>query len=232
MEGKKMTLGHGPREKMREAGPEFLSDAELLALVLATGTRHLGVAQLAETVLDRYGGIRGLARRSCGEIRRVDGLGLAKATRVAAVFELGRRLAQRPLPVGTLIRSASDVAEHYAPHLRDRKQEVFMALLLDGRHRVIRSVRIAEGCLNAAIVHPREAFRPVVLEAAAAVIYVHNHPSGDPSPSDEDLALTQQLLEAGRLLAIDVVDHVIVGDTSHVSLAATGWTKVLPPYPG
>ncbi len=107
-----------------------------------------------------------------------------------------------------------------------------MALLLDGRHRVIRSVRIAEGCLNAAIVHPREAFRPVVLEAAAAVIYVHNHPSGDPSPSDEDLALTQQLLEAGRLLAIDVVDHVIVGDTSHVSLAATGWTKVLPPYPG
>jgi DNA repair protein RadC len=216
-----------PRERLRSAGAAALTDAELLALLLATGTRQQPVTVLATDLLRAGGGLRRLSAMPSGQLQRCSGLGPAKASRIAAAFEIGRRVAQRPLPAGVPIASAADVAAHFEPHLRDRKQEIFLTLLLDGRHRLLRAVRVAEGCLTAAIVHPREALRPGVIEAAAALIFVHNHPSGDPTPSPEDLALTRKLVRAAQLLAIDVLDHVIIGDGVHVSLASEGLMEPL-----
>ena len=211
-----------PRERLRSLGAISLSDEELVALILATGARNTPVVELAGRLLKEGGGLRRMSARSVGELERYHGLGPAKASRVAAAFEMGRRVAQLPLRAGASITSAADVAAHFGPHLRDRKQEVFLTLLLDGRRRLLRAARVAEGCLTAALVHPREALRPGVLEAAAAVIFVHNHPSGDPTPSPEDLDLTHQLVQAADILAIEVLDHVIVGDDAHTSLLAEG----------
>ncbi len=211
-----------PRERLRALGPIALTDAELLALILATGARGVSATELAGRLLEWGGGLRSLGCRGIGELERCHGLGPAKASRLAAAFEIGRRVARMPLHAGASIASAADVAAHFGPHLRDRKQEVFFTLLLDGRHRLLRSARVAEGCLTAALVHPRDALRPGVLEAAAALIFVHNHPSGDPTPSPEDLDLTHQLVEAADILAIEVLDHVILGDSAHTSLAAEG----------
>ncbi len=217
-----------PRERLRSAGIAALTDAELLALLLATGAKGQPVTLLAANLLRSGGGLRRISSMPSGQLEQCAGLGPAKASRIAAAFEMGRRVAQRPLPAGQPIASAADVAAHFEPHLRDRKQEVFLTLLLDGRHRLLRAVQVAEGSLTAAIVHPREALRPGVIEAAAALIFVHNHPSGDPSPSPEDLALTRKLVRAARLLAIDVLDHVIIGDGQHVSLASEGLMEPLP----
>lgn len=217
-----------PRERLRDEGADALSDEELVALLLATGARGLSATELARQILWEGGGLRRVATRTVGELRQYHGLGPAKASGLAAAFEIGRRVAQRPLRTGVAVHSAADVAAHFGPHLRDRKQEVFLTLLLDGRHRLLRTVRVAEGCLTAALVHPREALRHSVLEAAAAVIFVHNHPSGDPTPSTEDLNLTRQLVQAARILAIDVLDHVIIGDDCHASLAAQGLIEPEP----
>lgn len=211
-----------PRERLRALGAVSLADEELMALILATGARNTPVIELAGRLMKEGGGLRRMSARSVGELERYHGLGPAKASRIAAAFEMGRRVARLPLRAGESITSAADVAAHFGPHLRDRKQEIFLTLLLDGRRRLLRAARVAEGCLTAALVHPREALRPGVLEAAAAVIFVHNHPSGDPTPSPEDLDLTHQLVRAADILAIEVLDHVIVGDGTHTSLLAEG----------
>jgi DNA repair protein RadC len=212
----------GPRERLLEAGPEALSDRELLALLLCTGTSGRSAEGLADDLL-AAGGLAALATSSEGELQGRPGIGPAKAATLLAALELGRRLAARRLQEGDRFSGPEDVARHFFPRLRDAPCEQFHAVLLDGRHRVKRVVLVSQGTLTASLVHPREVFRPALREAAAALVVVHNHPSGDPTPSQEDRQVTERLQRAGELLGIPLLDHVVVAEQGFVSLREKGW---------
>jgi DNA repair protein RadC len=212
-----------PRERLFRFGAHTLSDAELVAILLRTGDAASGqnALDMARALLNRFGGLRGLAGREVQELCRMQGMGFVKAAQVAAAIEIGRRL-EAPDIDRVSFTSSVDVARYFSPRLRDLKKEVFIVLLLDARNRLIRSVTVSEGSLTSSIVHPREVFKPAILESAASVIFLHNHPSGDPAPSQDDLKITAQLVEAGRLIDIRVLDHIIIGHRSFVSLAGKG----------
>jgi len=213
-----------PREKLLRHGPERLSDAELLALILRTGdhaSRRNALDQ-ARLLLGHFESLARLSVACTQELCAFQGIGPAKAAELQAVFELARRLPCEDLLPGTPLLSATDVYRHLHPRLQTLKKERFLVLLLDCKHRVVREVVISEGSLTASIVHPREVFNPAVRESAAAVILAHNHPSGDPTPSREDLALTARLRQAGELMGVRVLDHVIVGRNRFASLAELG----------
>lgn len=218
-----------PRERLDALGPESLSDAELVALLLRTGSPGQPARDAAHALLRRAGGLRGLARAAPAELRRQHGVGAAKAASLVAAFELARRLASGRLRPGDAIRGPGDVHRHFYPRLRDAPHERFLVVLLDGRHRVIRPVLTSLGTLTASLVHPREVFGPALREPAAAVVLVHNHPSGDPTPSREDREITARLAAAGELLGIPVVDHVVVAEQGFVSLREDG--GLVPPAP-
>lgn len=213
-----------PREKLLHAGPAALGDSELLALILRTGsTSPPGNAlDLARQLLARFGTLTALTGATCAELCELSGIGPAKAAELMAVGELARRLSATPLRPGERFTSSGAVFAHFHERLRDCRKEVFLTLLLDSKNRLLREVRVSEGSLNASIVHPREVFAPVVRESAAAVLLVHNHPSGDPTPSREDLELTGRLRDAGDLMGVRVLDHVIIGRGCYVSLADRG----------
>ena len=213
-----------PREKLLSRGPTTLSDTELLALILRTGHAGKGASalDLSRQLLMRFVSLRGLASASAAELCQVPGIGPAKAAEVLAVGELARRFAVTPLSPGARFTSSSEVFAHFHELLRDRKNEVFLSLLLDSKNRVLREIQVSEGSLNASIVHPREVFKSVIRESAAAVLFVHNHPSGDPEPSREDLELTARLRDAGVLMGIRVLDHIIIGSGRYISLADQG----------
>lgn len=213
-----------PREKLLNQGPESLTDAELLALILRTGDAASGTTavDLARTLLGRFGSLRELALAGTRELCCQAGIGPAKAAELQAVFQLARRFSVRSLQAGERYLSSGDAFGHFHERLRDQRKEIFLALLLDSKNRLLREVRISEGSLTASIVHPREVFVPVVRESAAAVLFVHNHPSGDPTPSREDLEITRRLKEVGDLMGVRVLDHIIIGNGSYVSLADRG----------
>jgi DNA repair protein RadC len=210
-----------PRERLWTLGASALTPAELLAILLGTGSAGSDAVTLAATLLERSGGsLRGLAARPSAELTRTLGVGPAKAARLVAAFELATRLWQeqrRPLPA---IRDPADVAALLGPRLRDLPVEEFHLLALDSQARVIRDVLVSRGLLNSSLVHPREVFRSAIAEAAAGIIVAHNHPSGDPTPSPEDRAVTRQLVEAGRLLDLPV--YVIVAGDRFLSFASAG----------
>ncbi|MAG31425.1 MAG: hypothetical protein CL908_11125 [Deltaproteobacteria bacterium] len=211
-----------PRERLDREGARVLADAELLALVLRTGDRKQDAWALARSVLERFDGLVGLAAASGPEIEAVDGLGPAKAASLRASFELARRIEEAPLERGKPIRGPNDVQRHFLPRLRALQQESFQVLLMDGRHRLICVEQVSIGTLTASLVHPREVFRQAVRNAAAALLLVHNHPSGDPSPSAEDRAVSERLRVAGELLGIRVLDHIIVSDSGYYSFREAG----------
>jgi DNA repair protein RadC len=211
-----------PRERLARLGGEALSDAELLALLLRTGGRGADALGVASAMLAERGGLLGVARSLPGELAAHAGIGRAKAASLAAALEVGRRVAARTLREGDALRSPADVHRAYHPRLRDALHERFVVVLLDGRHRVLRDVTVSQGTLTASLVHPREVLRPAIRESAAAVILVHNHPSGDPTPSREDRLVTRRLARAGALLGVEVVDHVVVAERGYVSLRETG----------
>ncbi|GAB4183028.1 MAG: DNA repair protein RadC [Geothermobacteraceae bacterium] len=213
-----------PREKLLRRGPENLSDAELLALVLRTGDAASGASALgqARELLARFGSLRRLGNARPGELQQVRGIGPAKTAELIGVFELARRFAADPLRPGARYSCSEEVYRHYHERLRDRKKEVFLTLLLDAKNRVLREIQVSEGSLTASIVHPREVFAPVIRESAAAVLFVHNHPSGDPTPSREDIELTRRLRQAGEMMGVRVLDHVIIGNGDYVSFADRG----------
>ncbi len=214
-----------PREKLLKRGVGALSDAELLALVLRTGDAAAGKSaiDLGRELLERFNGnLRELAQAELHELQQIKGLGPAKATSVKAAFALGSRFQARKLETLERFTSPAQVFDFFHHELRDSRKELFLALLLDGKNRITRKVQISQGSLNQSIVHPREVFAPAVRESAAAVIFIHNHPSGDPAPSREDREITRRLKEAGDLLGIRVLDHIIIGDGSYFSFVESG----------
>lgn len=214
--------GDGPRERLAALGARSLSDAELIALVLRTGDRERDALAVGRAMLLAHGGLRGLAAALPCELARAPGLGPAKAASLVGALELGRRSATRRLERGARFGGPADVHAHFAARLRDLAQERFFVVMLDGRHRVIGEQTVSQGTLTASLVHPREVFRPALRAAAAAVVLVHNHPSGDPDPSGEDRQVTARLGRAGELLGVRVVDHVIVAAAGFFSFREAG----------
>lgn len=208
-----------PRERLLERGADGLSDAQLIAILLRTGRKRQSAVELAARILAQFGDLRGLTQASTAELCRIDGVGPAKAAQLKAAHELGRRVASAPLRVGTPIESSAAVFEHFGPLLKGLNQERFVGLYLDGKHRIVLERTISEGSLTASLVHPREAFAPAVRASAAAVIFLHNHPSGDEVPSREDRELTARLAACGRLLGIPMLDHIVVGAERYFSFA-------------
>lgn len=208
-----------PRERLRAVGARNLSLVELLSLLIGSGTALVPVHRIAEALVERFGSLERLAAADVAALEEVVGVGVAGAARVTAALELGRRSATDHA-ADVPIRGPADVFHRMGPRLRDVPQEEFHALLLNTRHRVVREVLVTRGILDASLIHPREVFRVAVGEGAAGVILVHNHPSGDPTPSAEDRAVTRQLADAGRALGIPVVDHVVVGRGGYTSLAS------------
>jgi DNA repair protein RadC len=212
-----------PRERLYSDGAGALASRELLAILVGSGRTGASAVDIAGDLLHGAGGsLRRLAAANPAELAAVPGIGPAVAARISAALELGRRLAREgPLERGR-IRGPRDVYERCAPGLRDLAQEEFRVLMLNTQHAVVREQVVTRGTLDTSLVHPREVFRAAITESAASLILVHNHPSGDPSPSAEDRAVTRQLAEAGRLLGIPVLDHVVIGDGRYVSFVEAG----------
>ncbi len=207
---------------MKELGAEKLSNAELLAILLRTGCRDETAVHLAERVLHRAGGMRHLPGCTLEELQLIKGIGLAKAVQLKAAIEIGRRLAAAMNADGTPLSSPGDVAALLMETMRYYNKEYFKVILLNTKNQVISIEEISVGSLNSSIVHPREIFNLPVKKSAAAVILVHNHPSGDPTPSREDLEVTGRLVEAGKIMGIEVLDHVIIGEHRYLSLKEEG----------
>jgi DNA repair protein RadC len=212
-----------PRERLWSLGAVALTTAELLAIVLGTGGGGQNVIAVASALLEgSEGSLRRLARRPAAELLRSRGIGPTKAGRLLAAIELGVRHAREERPSVLRIRQPEDVVHLLGDKLRDLQVEEFHLLALDSQSQVLRDVLVTRGLLNSSLVHPREVFRPAIAEAAAGIIVVHNHPSGDPTPSAEDRAATKQLVAAGQLLDLPVYDHVIIAGDKFVSFAAAG----------
>ena len=218
--------GDRPREKLLIRGAMALSDAELISLILGTGTRTragpVSAVRLGKVLLRTFGSLHDLSRRELKEWMRVDGIGPAKSAQLAAAFEIGRRVASQQTGPRVQVRAPEDVAAVFGPLMRDLKQEIFKVVLLNTANIIIGDYTTSRGGLAASIVEPRAVFRQAILENAAAVICLHNHPSGNPEPSREDIRITRQLVEAGKLMGIPVHDHLIIAGSEYTSLAERG----------
>jgi DNA repair protein RadC len=211
-----------PREKLARVGAAALGDNELLAIVLGHGRAHASALDLANAVLAEAGGLHGLMRVRYESLTRLHGIGAARAAQVAAAIELGRRTLTRAGRERVQLLSPRSVAEYLLPLYGGQPVEQFGVVLLDTKHRVLRTRVLSVGTLDASVVHPREVFREATAANAAAIVVFHNHPSGDPEPSDDDEILTRRLIAAGVLMGIDVVDHIILGDVRYCSLREKG----------
>jgi len=211
-----------PRERLINEGPEALSDIELLAILVRTGTASASAVTVATALLGRFGDLRTLLQSSAEELSSVKGIGPAKAAQIKAALEIGRRVSATSAGVRVSIRSPEDAAGIVMEEMRHLDREHFYALILNTKNQVIARERISVGTLNTSTVHPRELFKAAIRRSAAAIILVHNHPSGDPSPSGEDREVTVKLVEAGKIMGIQVLDHIIIGDNIFVSFKAEG----------
>ena len=212
-----------PRERLKGLGPQALSAVELLAIVLGSGTGTSSAISVAQAVLGRAeGSLRRLALLPVAALTGVPGVGPARAVAIHAALELGRRLADEGRDEGAPIRSPRDVYHAYVGRLQDLPVEEFHVAVLDAQHRLERDILVTRGILNSSLVHPREVFREAIAERAAAIVLVHNHPSGDPTPSPEDVRLTSAVREAGELLDIELLDHLVIGRADFVSLRERG----------
>jgi DNA repair protein RadC len=216
-----------PRERLLKKGANVLSNAELLAILLRTGTREDSVLHLAEKVLAMYKerGFLSIMRISPGELSGIKGIGEAKAATIIAAVELGRRLSEKVSEKRYVIHGPEDAAVYVMPRFRYETKEHFAVMLLNTKNHVLSVHVVSIGSLSASIVHPREVFREAIQNAAASVILLHNHPSGDPSPSREDILVTERLVKAGKIMDIPVLDHIIIGDEKYISLKEKGMVK-------
>jgi DNA repair protein RadC len=215
---KDLLLGDRPREKLRHHGAAALGDNELVALVLGSGSRRGDALSVANAVLAAFGGVPGLRRCSIDELVRIAGIGRARAAQIVAALELGRRSLAGPPGERCQIRTPREAAEYLLPRFGSGALEQFGIVLLDTKHRVLRTAVLALGTQNSCAVEPRDVFREAAIGGAAAIVIFHTHPSGDPSPSPDDVDVTRRLVAAGVLMGIDVVDHLILGDSRYWSL--------------
>jgi DNA repair protein RadC len=211
-----------PREKLERLGAAGLGDNELLALVLGSGSRHGDALALANRVMESAGGLHGLTRAGVHDLQHVAGVGSARAAQVLAAVELGRRTLVRAAAARPRLIHPRQVAAYLLPQYGTGAVEQFGILMLDTKHRLIRIKIVSTGSLDQTIVHPREVFREAAAASAAAIVLFHNHPSGDPSPSSDDLLLTTRMVNAGDIMGITVVDHVILADQRYFSLVEAG----------
>ena len=211
-----------PRERLQEHGAGALSVQELLAVVLGRGISGESVTVTTQRLFDHFGTLRGVANATVEELCQVRGIKLAKASQIKAVFELAGRLESNPDGDKRPVKTPEDAMNVVREQLRGMKKECFLALLLTTRGKLIKMVEVSVGSLDSSIVHPREAFREAMTASAASVVFVHNHPSGDPSPSAEDVKMTERLVQVGQLVGIDVLDHVIVCDGGFTSMKRKG----------
>ena len=218
-----LPLSERPRERLQKLGVEALSAQEILAVILGRGVSGESVMVTAQRLLSRFGSLKGLASASVEELSEVRGIGLAKAAQLKAAFELASRVeGYQEAGDKPVVKTPEDVASLVRRRLKDKKKEYFLALLLDTRNQLIKVAEISIGSLEASIVHPREVFKEAISASAAAVIFAHNHPSGVPEASEDDINLTKRLAEAGEIVGIDVLDHIIIGDKKYLSLKREG----------
>jgi len=214
-----LPISERPRERLQKFGVEALSAQEILALILGRGIAGESVIVTAQRLLSQFGNLKGIASASVEELSQVKGIGIAKAAQIKAAFELANRLVgysetgKKPV-----VKTPEDVVSLVAGRLKGKKKEHFLVLSLDTRNQLIKVSEISVGSLDTSIVHPREVFKEAISASAASVIFVHNHPSGDPEASAEDIELTKRLTQAGEIVGIDVLDHIIIGDKQHLSL--------------
>ena len=217
-----LPISERPRERLQKLGVEALSAQEILALILGRGIAGESVVVTAQRLLSQFGNLKGMAGASVEELSQVKGIGVAKASQIKAAFELTNRLEGRPESARSVVKTPDDVAALVQGRLRGKKREHFLALLLDTRNQLIKTAEISVGSLDTSVVHPREVFKEAVSASAALVIFVHNHPSGDPEASEDDIKLTKRLDEAGEIMGIDVLDHIIIGDGKFLSMKREG----------
>ncbi|NLM98193.1 MAG: DNA repair protein RadC [Halanaerobiaceae bacterium] len=219
---KEMPADERPREKLIKFGAESLTDAELLAIIIRAGNKKRTAVELSQDIINHYGGIKALNYLDVEEMKKVKGIGDAKAVQVKAAVELGRRLASLNHEKKNIVKSPGDVAQLLMPGFRYLTQEVFKIILLDIKNQLIAMPVISKGGLSSSIVHPREVFKEAIKHSSAAIILAHNHPSGIPEPSRDDLKITKKLVDAGEIIGIEVLDHIIIGDGIYVSLKEKG----------
>ena len=213
-----------PREKLLDHGPGALSVAELLAVVLRSGSAGRSALEEARALLEASGnGLRGLAALGMAELCRVKGIGPVKAAQVLALLEVAKRFGEEEFRPGTPFRGSGDVYAHFRERLAGERHEQFYAVLLDNKNRKIKEICVSQGSLTSSIVHPRDVYLPVIRESAAAVVFVHNHPSGDPTPSREDIEITRRLREVGEIVGVRVLDHIVIGRGRYVSFVDDGF---------
>lgn len=211
-----------PRERMLTAGPASLSNGELLAILLRTGTKSTSAVDLAQQLFARFNDLPGLTSASVEELCSVKGMGSVKAVQIKAALELGRRMAVLPAAQRAVIASPEDAAALVMDSMRHLDREHFKIMLLNTKNHLLAIETISIGTLNSSMVHPRELFKAAIKKSAAGLILVHNHPSGDPSPSGDDIVITRRLIEGGEILGISVLDHLIIGDNKFISMKSKG----------
>ena len=212
-----------PRERLKSLGAEVLSMRELLAIVLSSGSRHKGAMDLAEDMAARFGSLRDLADASLERLSTTSGVGFAKACRLKAAIELGRRVVKASRGERKSVRCPEDAAGLVMEDMRNLDREHFKVILLDTKNSLIGVETVSIGTVNASIVHPREVLKPALERSATSIVLVHNHPTGNVSPSKEDILITRRFEKCGRILGIDVVDHIIIGDGDFTSMKEKGY---------
>lgn len=211
-----------PRERLIQNGDEYLTDAELLGIIIRDGTSNYSAVDLAQKLLSEFGDFRRLSSVSIGELCKIKGIGPARAAQIKASLAIAKRFSTISVKPLQQFKCSSDIFAHFHERLRGIKQETFLVVLLDNKNRIIKELPVSTGSLTSSIVHPREVFNPAIKESAASVIFVHNHPSGDPEPSKEDVQITHRLSEVGTIVGIKVLDHVIIGNERFVSFKDKG----------
>jgi DNA repair protein RadC len=211
-----------PRERLQKFGAEALSAQELLALVIGRGIPKKSVMNIAQELLTRFGNIKAISQATIEELSQIKGIGLAKAAQIKACFELGRREELEPELKNFDIKDPEALVKVIRASIKDKAKEHFKLILLNPRNKIIGISTISIGTLNASLVHPREVFKDAIVHTAASVVLAHNHPSGDPEPSEDDIKITKKLVESGKILGIDVIDHIVVGKNSFLSFKERG----------
>ncbi len=216
-----LPLSERPRERLAKLGSEALSSQEILALILGRGIRGESVIITAQKLLSRFGNLKNLASASIEELTQTKGIGPAKAAQIKATFELSKRLEHSLIEDRKItVKSPEDVVKTARNLLKGKKKEHFVVICLDTRNHLIKTSTVSIGSLDCSIVHPREVFKDAISSSAASVIFIHNHPSGDPTPSEDDIKMTKRLIEAGEIIGIEVLDHIIICDSEHLSMKA------------